>query len=131
MSPHDIAAASIASLALLITALSVNVSRLRMRHRISFGDGGHKDLLVAVRAHGNALEHSALYAALVLSAAMLPDAAAGWLGPCAAVFVAARCVHVVAIFTRRLALRQAAHLASTLVHVGLAAGIGWSLWLRT
>lgn len=107
------------------------MSRLRLRHRVSFGDGGHKDLLVAIRAHGNALEHSTLYAALALSAAMLQQASVAWIELSAAAFMAARCVHVLAIFTRRLALRQLAHIASTMVHITLAAGVVFSIWLRT
>jgi hypothetical protein len=46
----------------------------------------------------------------------------------AVVFVVARGVHVVAIFTRRLLPRQLAHGVSTLVHLGLAGAIGWALW---
>lgn len=119
--------ASISVLALLITGLSIHVSRLRLRHRISFGDGGHKDLLQAVRAHGNALEQTALFAVLALSCLALPTAAGGWLTGCAAVFTAARLVHAAAVFSRRLGLRQLAHVASTLVHVVLALTILWTV----
>lgn len=131
MNSPEIVAASIALLALLVTGLSMNVSRLRIRHRVSFGDGGHKDLLVAIRAHGNAIEHLTLYAVLALSAAMLQHTSVAWIELSAAAFIVARCVHALAIFTRRLALRQLAHVASTLVHTTLAAGVGWSIWLRT
>jgi uncharacterized protein len=131
MSSTHVVAASIAFLALLLTGLSIHVSRLRLRHRVSFGDGGHKDLLVAMRAHGNALEHTTLFAALALAAVALPPLPTGLaVGACAA-FVAARMVHVWAVFARRLVLRQAAHAASTLVHVVLALGIGWALWQTT
>ncbi len=41
-----------AALALLLVALSINISRLRIAHKISFGDGGIKELTAAVRAHG-------------------------------------------------------------------------------
>jgi uncharacterized membrane protein YecN with MAPEG domain len=118
---------SISVLALLITALSIQVSRLRLRHRVSFGDGGHKDLLVAVRAHGNALEQTALFAMLALGCLALPGTPGGLLAGCAAVFTAARLVHAAAIFGRRLVVRQAAHVASTLVHVLLAATILWTV----
>lgn len=127
MNTSAIVAASMALLAVLITGLSLQVSRLRMRHRVSFGDGGHKDLLVASRAHGNALEQTMLYAALALAYAALPASHVGTLAALAAAFVVARALHVVAIFSRRLALRQAAHVASTLVHLGLALAIGWAL----
>lgn len=118
-----IVAASIAALALLLTGLSLHVSRLRLRHRVSFGDGGHKDLLAATRAHGNTLEQALLYAVLALAYAGLAGAQAGLLAGCAAVFVAARVVHAAALFGRRLGLRQAAHVASIGVHLVLALAI--------
>jgi uncharacterized membrane protein YecN with MAPEG domain len=130
MSPHETVAASLALLALLLTALSLHVSRLRLRHRVSFGDGGHKDLLAAMRAHGNALEQSLLYAVLALAAVALPGASPRALAVSAMVFVAARVLHAAALFGRRLLLRQAAHVASTLVHLALATTIGAALWLR-
>jgi uncharacterized protein len=91
-------AATLALLALGLTLLSLNVSRLRLKHRVSFGDGGHKDLLLAVRAHGNTLEQALLYAPLALAHALL---AAG-------------------LFGRQLRLRQLAHLASVAVQGVLA-----------
>lgn len=128
MSSAQAVATSIALLALLITGLSMNVSRLRLRHRISFGDGGHKDLLAAVRAHGNALEQTALFGLLALACVALHGIPDWWLAGCAAVFTAARLVHAAAIFSRRLGLRQAAHVVSTLVHAVLALTILWTLW---
>ena len=125
MSNTHIVASSIAILALLLTGLSVHVSRLRLRHRVSFGDGGHKDLLVAMRAHGNALEHTTLFAVLALAAAALPPVPTALLAACCVAMVVARWVHVGAIFARRLPLRQVAHVASTLVHVILALTIVW------
>lgn len=119
----DAIATSIAVQALLITGLSLQVSRLRLRHRVSFGDGGHRDLLVAIRAHGNALEQSALFGLLALAALALGTLPAGLLTGCAAVFTAARLAHAAAIFARRLALRQLAHAVSTLVHLVLALAI--------
>lgn len=47
-----------AVLLLLVTLLAMNVSMLRMRHKVSLGDGGNKALTRAIRAHANALEHS-------------------------------------------------------------------------
>lgn len=129
MSAAQIVAVSIAILALLVTGLSVRVSILRLRHRVSFGDGGHKDLLVAVRAHGNTLEQSMLYCALALSCIAMPGVPPVTLAGCASVFVTARLLHAAAIFSRQLLLRQAAHVVSVLVHLSLAAAIGWA-WAR-
>lgn len=128
MSRIHIVATSVAVLALLLTGLSVYVSRLRLRHQVSFGDGGHKELLVAMRAHGNALEHTTLFAVLALAAAALPSLSANVLGSCCAAFVFARFLHAWAIFTRRLPWRQAAHAGSTLIHVVLATVLAWDVW---
>lgn len=129
MSAFDVVAAGIAVLAVLITGLSIQVSQLRLRHRVSFGDGGHKDLLLAVRAHGNTLEQSTLFGLLALAAANLPSPPTAVLSGACAAFVIARLVHAWALFARRLTMRQAAHALSTLVHLALALAIGWTLWL--
>lgn len=43
--------------ALLIVALARNVISLRRQHKVALGDGGHTDLLAAIRAHANAIEY--------------------------------------------------------------------------
>ncbi|MET0337655.1 MAG: MAPEG family protein [Caulobacter sp.] len=43
---------------LLLLVLSVRVVRLRRRHKIALGDGGHADLALAIRAFGNATEYA-------------------------------------------------------------------------
>jgi uncharacterized membrane protein YecN with MAPEG domain len=108
-----------AALALLLSGLSLHISRLRMRHKVSFGDGGHKDLLVAIRAHGNALEQSLLFGLLMLLAELMRP---GWssIAVAGGVFVAARVLHAVAIFGRQLLLRQIAHGLSVLCQLALA-----------
>jgi len=123
--PFTIAAATLATLALLLTALSLHVSRLRMRHRQTWGDGGHQDLAVAVRTHGNTLEQSLLFGLLVL--AQSGGTAATALAAVCCTFVLARIVYCTAAFGRRLPWRQAAHaltllcqLAATLLLVRAA-----------
>ncbi|MBB5202738.1 putative membrane protein YecN with MAPEG domain [Inhella inkyongensis] len=106
-------------LAVLLTGLSLHVSRLRLRHRVSFGDGGHKDLLAAMRAHGNCLEQSTLFGLLALAFALLAPGASTALTVCCALFLLARAVHAWALFTRRLPLRQGAHGLSLLAQIGL------------
>jgi uncharacterized protein len=106
------AAQILALLALLLIALSLNVSRLRLRHKVSYGDGGHKDLLMAVRAHGNALEQSLLFALLLLALETRHGAGVGIISILGLAFLLARVLHVLAIFQRWLLLRQAAHVAT-------------------
>jgi uncharacterized protein len=117
-----ISALTCAALALLLTALSLHISRLRIRHRVSFGDGGHKDLMVAMRAHGNTLEQSLLFGLLLLLLELHRPGAQVllWI---AAVFVGARLLHSVAVFSRQLLLRQVAHVVSVLCQLALVAGL--------
>ena len=42
--------------ALLIMKFTLNVVRLRRQHHVAYGDGGHHDLHMAIRIHGNAIE---------------------------------------------------------------------------
>lgn len=50
----------------LIIALAANVVRYRLGKKVSLGDGGHKDVNRAIRAHGNTVEYIPL--ALILMA---------------------------------------------------------------
>jgi uncharacterized membrane protein YecN with MAPEG domain len=55
-----------AVLLLLVTLLAINVSALRIRLKVSLGDGGNKTLGKAIRAHANALEHCVPFILLLL-----------------------------------------------------------------
>ncbi len=112
------AALTVAVLGILLTALSLNVSRLRIRHKQSFGDGGHKDLEVAIRAHGNTLEQSLLFGLLLLVMEW-SHAGSSFVAAVAGLFVAARLLHTFAIFQRKLRLRQMAHLLSLICQLAL------------
>jgi uncharacterized membrane protein YecN with MAPEG domain len=46
-----------ATLALMLIPLAVKIIKLRWAHRVSLLDGGHSDLLRAIRAHGNFTEY--------------------------------------------------------------------------
>lgn len=118
-----LAAGAIACMALALTGLSLNISRLRIRHRVSHGDGGHKDLLVAMRAHGNALEQCTVFAVLLLASASLPAMSVGLLTWCTWAFLAARLAHAAAMFGRWLAVRQVAHVVTLGTQFAVAASI--------
>jgi len=128
MKPVEIVAISLAFLAIWLTVLSVRVSQLRLRHRVSFGDGGHRDLLAAMRAHGNTLEQTALYGLLALGCAALPAASTEGLLVCALTFGVARVLHAAGIFGRKLALRQLSHIATVMVQLSLVGLMGRALW---
>ncbi len=110
----------LALLAMLLTVLSLNVSRLRIKYGVSYGDEGHRNLMVAIRAHGNALEQCLLFAVLMLAlqSQSTSDAAGlAWLG---SVFLLARVVHPLAMFGRWLRLRQLAHITTLLAQLTAA-----------
>ena len=50
----------------LVIALAANVVRYRLGKKVSLGDGGHKEVTRAIRAHGNTVEYIPL--ALILMA---------------------------------------------------------------
>ena len=105
--PYSLYIAAI--LALLLIALSLNVSRLRMRHQVAFGDGGKADLTKAIRAHGNSLEQSVLFIVLLYlgeTTSQLSQALTAALG---FAFIMLRLLYCTGLFARILLLRQASH----------------------
>ena len=106
------AAHIVALSALLLIGLSLNVSRLRLRYKSSYGDGGHKDLQIAIRAHGNTLEQSLLFAVLLLALEARQGAGVAIIPIIGIGFLAARLIYVVAVFRRVVVLRQVAHVAT-------------------
>jgi uncharacterized protein len=120
----SITALTCAVLTLLLIGLSLQISRLRIRYKQSFGSGGHKDLQVAIRAHGNTLEQSLLFIFLLLLLELMKPGSSALVGA-AMLFVAARLVHSIAIFQRLLLLRQIAHAISLLCQLALALGLIW------
>jgi hypothetical protein len=52
---------------IILFVLTANVSRLRLKLKISVGDGGHKDMLLAIRAHSNGVEQVPIFALIILS----------------------------------------------------------------
>jgi uncharacterized protein len=119
---------TLAVLCLLLIALSLNISRLRLRYRVSFGDGGRKDLLAATRLHGNALEQSLLFVLLLLAQEAMA-APRAWLLGLAFTFVAVRVGHAVAGYARVLPARQLAHVVTLALQLASAAQllrlVGW------
>lgn len=113
----------LALLAIVLTLLSLNVSRLRLKYKVSYGDEGHRDLMVAIRAHGNALEQCLLFAVLMLALESQSPAKAAWLAWLGPTFLVARVLHPVAMFRRWLLLRQIAHITSVLIQLVAAAAL--------
>ncbi len=107
-------------LALLLIALSLNVSRLRMRHQIAFGDDGQADLTKAVRAHGNSLEQSLLFIVLLYLAEATGQANPALVAALGFAFIMLRLLYCLSLFGRILLLRQASHTLTLLVQLTLS-----------
>ena len=117
---------TICFLTLLLTGLSLNISRLRILHRVSYGHANQRDLEVAIRAHGNCLEQSLVFM-LLLVIAELMQSPANLLVVLAISFTASRSLHAIAIFMRRLLARQIAHAISLLMQISCGSIIFWKL----
>lgn len=109
----------------LTVGLSLNVSRVRARHNLWRGDGGHADLIAAIRAHGNNVENVPV-ALLLLLVAELCGGNSMVLHAFGGALLVARGAHASGMI---LASRtQALGAMLTLgVQLGLA---GYMLWLR-
>ena len=117
-------------LVLLVVTLSVKVIRLRRQHQVAIGDDGHKDLQLAIRAHGNALEYLPL---ALLMLFMLEQAnLAFWLiHGLGGVLLIGRLIHAYAIPSRNLKLRvlgMAMTFAMLLAGAGMGIGLAIGRW---
>lgn len=109
-----------AALSLLLVTLSLNISRLRLAHKVSFGDGGIRELTLAVRAHGNSLEQSVLFILLLYFMEANGNADARIALALGSVFVLSRIIYCAALFKRILLIRQMAHAVTVLLQIATA-----------
>ncbi|WP_122075383.1 MAPEG family protein [Pseudophaeobacter sp. EL27] len=109
--------------ALMFVYLTLAVSRLRIKHRVSVGDGDNRAILVAIRAQGNFVEYTPI-GLILMAAAETQGAPTLALHALGAMLIGGRLLHAIG-FTRHpqiLILRQAG-IVLNLVMV-LAAGLG-------
>ncbi|WP_088329412.1 MAPEG family protein [Lacimicrobium sp. SS2-24] len=81
-----------ATQSLLLLALALNVSRIRMRHKISLGDGNNKALMAAIRTHSNSIEQAPCFVLVVLALTLI-DATSPMLPVLVIGFTLARLAH--------------------------------------
>ena len=79
---------------LILVLLAINVSLIRIRNRVSYGDGGNKELLKAIRVHANGIEQVPIFSLLLL-ALTLNSASSLVLSSLVVGFTFARCSHAV------------------------------------
>jgi uncharacterized protein len=111
--------------AFLTVGLSINVSRVRGKHNVFRGDGGHADLIAAIRAHGNNVENVPL-ALILLLAAELCGGSSTALHAFGGALLVARLAHAFGLL-KASKVQVVGALLNQVVQVGLA---GYLLWLR-
>lgn len=92
---------------LLIVMLAMNISRLRIRYKVANGNGGNKEITMAIRAHMNSIEHILPFSLLlyVLQSQLIPDIIFAIL---AYGFLSIRLLHSYSMLNSKFKLRQIA-----------------------
>lgn len=83
-------------LALLYIVLSINIIRLRWKHKVGIGDGDISELAKAVRVHGNFSEFIPI-ALILLAAYELSGGASLWLHICGGLLFVGRVFHALGL----------------------------------
>ncbi|RKH31836.1 hypothetical protein D7Y13_10785 [Corallococcus praedator] len=109
----------------LTMGLSINVSRVRGRYNLWRGDGGHADLIAAIRAHGNNVENVPL-ALLLLLVTELCGGNSMALHAFGGALLVARGAHAFGLIAASR-VQMVGSLMTLGVQLGLA---GYMLWLR-
>ncbi len=112
---------------LLLLATAIRVSQLRGSLKVSLGDGGHPDLLRAIRVHGNLVEW-ALPVLLLLLIAELNRAPPMLLHVCGAALVVGRVLHAIG-FSRSAGESKGRFIGTALTWLVLLALSLYALWV--
>jgi uncharacterized protein len=128
--PLLITASAAAVLGLLLVWLAARISMMRMRGQVSLGDGNNPSLGLAIRLHGNTVEHVPLFLVLCL-VAELHYGSVTWLVFAAGAFAAARLLYTWGMlrkhFTRE---RQLGALLTYAVQGWLALALAFAVLTR-
>ena len=120
-----------ALLGVLIIVLLLRIVAKRFKHRIGVGDGGEKSLLLAIRAHGNAIETIPI-ALILLAALELNKGSAQTLHIFGAVLLFARAAHAFGI--SRTAKVNPGRFIGTVLTITVIIGLGianvMAFWLN-
>ena len=90
---------------IILLMLGVNISRLRVVNKVANGDGNCRPLMKAIRAHGNGVEHTSIYAMAVLALTLL-GLDSLWLAVFVLSFVIARILHAYGMLTSQFLARR-------------------------
>jgi uncharacterized protein len=96
--PIPITAVFAGALALMLVGISIRVTRLRAKKKISLADGGDKEMQAAIRVQGNFIEYVPM--ALLLMGLLESAGARHWIVYLfGALLVMARIAHAFALYT--------------------------------
>jgi uncharacterized membrane protein YecN with MAPEG domain len=109
----------IAANSAFLLLLTVNVSRLRIKHKVAWGDGSNKYLMKAIRVHANGTEQVPIFALIILSLSFI-NATSVLLPILVIAFTLSRLIHAYGMLCKKPILRQAGA-AITYVSQGAAA----------
>ena len=117
-------------LALLLMYLSLNVVRMRFRHKVSVGDGGEKEVIKAMRVQANCAEY-APFGVLLLVLAELQGMPVWLVHLFGLMLVAGRVMHAYGFGStpQKVPLRQwGMYLTLTMIGATALANIGHALF---
>ena len=110
----------------ILLVLAINVSRLRIKHQIAWGDGGNKILMKAIRVHANGVEQVPVYALIILALTFV-EAGRVLLSVLVMAFTLARITHAYGILCSVPVCRQigagVTYLAQAVATLVLLAGV--------
>jgi len=107
---------------LLLALLALNVSRVRIREKVSHGDGGVLALKKAIRAHGNGVEHLVVVGLQVLTLELL-QASPTIVATLVVVFTASRVLHAVSMLGAFPSMRRVGAVGTYASELGAAAAL--------
>lgn len=90
----------------ILLLLTVNVSRLRLKHKIAWGDGENTDLMKAIRVHANGTEQVPIYGLIILSL-VFTGSSNIVLSSLVVAFTLSRVIHAYGMLCKKPILRQA------------------------
>jgi len=110
--------------ATILFSLAINVSRIRLKYKVCYGDAGESELKLAIRAHGNCYEQVPIYALLILSLSFL--SASGFaLSILVVAFSLTRISHAYGVIGNNYIVRRISAIATYILQFSATAALLW------
>ena len=96
----------VATNGLLLLLLAANVSRLRLKHQVSYGDADNKAIMQAIRVHANGTEQVPIFCLITL-ALVFSGISDNILATLVIIFTSSRILHLYGMLGKKPIARQA------------------------